>query len=207
MTETHNTPSSAPDDRPRSKKRLLAVVVLLIGLYLVGKYTGIIDNIDIPTIRRAVESAGGWGFAVFVAVFALGVLLQVPGMLFVGTGILVYGKSTGYLANLTGAIVAVCASFVMVRTVGGSALSGVRRPWVQRLLARLDEKPIRWLIVMRLFAFISPPLNYALALTRIRFRDYAIGSALGLIIPMAVVTLMFDWLFATPWVKSMLFGQ
>ena len=191
----------------RSKVRLLAVVGLFVGLYLIGKYTGVIDKVDIPTIQRTVESAGAWGFLVFVAVFALGVLMQVPGMVFVGTGILLYGKTTGYFANLTGAIVAVCASFGMVRTVGGQALSGVKRPWVKGVLRRLDDKPIRWLILLRLVAFISPPINYALALTRLRFRDYAIGSAIGLITPMAIVTLMFDWLFSTPWMKSMLFGQ
>ncbi len=192
--------------KPRSKKRLFAVAALLLGVYLVGRATGIVDQVDIPTVRRVVDAAGGWGFLVFVLVFVLGVLLQVPGMLFVAAGILIYGKTTGYFANLAGAIVAVCASFTMVRAVGGSALAGVRRPWLQRILAKLDDKPIRWLIVIRLFAFIAPPLNYVLALTRIRFRDYAIGSALGLVTPMAVVTMMFDWLFATSWMKAILFG-
>ncbi len=210
MSDPHQPVSAdaanPPATNDRTKLRLLAVALLLGVLYLVGKYTGIIDKIDITTIRRTVEEAGGWGFAVFVAVFAVGVLLQVPGMLFVATGILVYGKTTGFFANLTGAIVAVCASFIMVRTVGGKALGEVKRPWMKRMLERLDDKPIRWLMVLRLIAFISPPLNYALALTRLRFRDYAIGSALGLVTPMAVVTLMFDWLFETPWAKAMLFG-
>ena len=94
----------------------------------------------------------------------------------------------------------------MVRAVGGQALGAVQKPWIVKLLVKLDEHPVRWMVVLRSVAFISPPLNYALALTRIRFRDYALGSALGLVGPMAIVTVFFDWLFATEWVHRCLFG-
>lgn len=186
--------------------RVLLVLGLLVGIYAIGKASGFLDNVDVPTLRRLVDDAGAWGFLLFVALFAVGVLLQLPGMLFVATGILVYGKSLGYVACLSGAIVAVCASFAMVRVVGGQALSSIERPVVKRILKRLDKHPIRWLVVLRLVMFISPPLNYALALTRLRFRDYALGSALGLVTPMLIVTLFFDWLFTTPWIQPLLFG-
>ena len=184
--------------------RLGLVVLLIGGIYVVGKTTGYLDNIDVTTIQKAVQAAGAWGFVAYVALFAVGVLCQVPGMLFVATGMLVYGKLLGYAACLTGAIVAVCASFIMVRAVGGTAFDAIERPFVKKILARLEDKPIRTLIVLRLIVFIAPPVNYALALSTIKFRDYAIGSALGLITPMAFVAVMFDILFATEWFKQYL---
>jgi uncharacterized membrane protein YdjX (TVP38/TMEM64 family) len=84
-------------------------------------------------------------------------------------------------------------------------LAAIERPWLRRMLDRLQARPIRTLVIMRLLLFISPPINYALGLTSLRFRDYAIGSALGLALPMATATLLFDWLFTTPWVRSLLF--
>ena len=38
------------------------------------------------------------------------------------------------------------------------------------------------------------PLNYALAMTRVRLRDHLIGSALGLPLPIAAMALGFDLL-------------
>jgi uncharacterized membrane protein YdjX (TVP38/TMEM64 family) len=40
----------------------------------------------------------------------------------------------------------------------------------------------------------APPLNYALAMTGVRFRDHLIGSALGLPLPIAAIALALDWL-------------
>lgn len=184
----------------------LAILVLLIGgLYLLGKVTGFLDTVDIPSLRARVESAGALGVVVFIVMFAVGAIAQVPGMIFVATAILVWGRLPGYLASLAGASLAVCVSFLIARAVGGDVFAQVRQPWVRRILDRLQAHPIRWLLVLRIFFQISPPLNYALALTPMRFRDYAIGSMLGLVTPLAVFTLLFDWLFQTEWIRPYLF--
>jgi uncharacterized membrane protein YdjX (TVP38/TMEM64 family) len=184
----------------------VAILLLLVGgLYALGKVTGFLDSVSIPTLRTRVETAGALGVVLFVVLFALGAIAQVPGMIFVATGILVWGRLPGYFASLAGASLAVCASFLLARAVGGDAFAQVKRPWVRRILARLEAQPVRWLVALRLVFFISPPLNYALALTPIRFRDYVIGSVLGLATPMVVITVLFDWLFQTEWIKPYLF--
>jgi uncharacterized membrane protein YdjX (TVP38/TMEM64 family) len=185
--------------------RLGALLLVLAGIYAVGKATGWLDRVDIPMLRTTVESAGALGFVIFVALFAAGILLQVPGMVFVATGILLYGKVMGYGASLVGAFVGVCVTFLFARAIGGTALARPRKRWLRAALERLERHPVAYLVAFRLVFFISPPLNYALALTPMRFRDFALGSALGLVVPMAVVTAVFDWLFSTPWVREYLF--
>jgi uncharacterized membrane protein YdjX (TVP38/TMEM64 family) len=39
--------------------------------------------------------------------------------------------------------------------------------------------------LLRLVLWMAPAVNYALALSPVRYRDYAIGSAVGLAIPVA----------------------
>ena len=46
---------------------------------------------------------------------------------------------------------------------------------------------------MRMFLFLLPAVNYGLAMTRVRFRDYLVGSAIGLVPPMIVIALAFEW--------------
>lgn len=190
-------------DTPPSKNklwRLALVVVVLVGLYAVARATGLLETMDAAMLRTLVVDAGPWGALVFVALFTVGLLLHIPGLVFVASGIFVYGRLNGFFVGLIGAEVAACVSFVVVRTLGGNALTGVTRPFIQRMLDRLDERPIQWLVILRILMVLSPPLNYALAMSRIRFRDYAIGTGLGLVVPIAVVSVLFDWLLQQGWI-------
>jgi uncharacterized membrane protein YdjX (TVP38/TMEM64 family) len=187
--------TSPPDTSKNTKLRLLLLAVVLIGLFAAGKYTGVADDVDAERVRELMAAAGPWGFALYTAVFAAGEFMHIPGLVFIAAGILFWGQALGFLLALTASVVSVCCSFAVVRLLGGTPLARLDKPWAKRMLARLDDKPIRTVFVLRLCLWLAPPLNYALALTRVSFRDYAIGSALGLILPVAAATLLFDWLF------------
>lgn len=188
-----------------AKIRLVLIVVLLVALLFLGRSSGMVPKVNVAYIQQLVRSAGPWGMVVFVVAFSAGLLLQIPGMIFIAAGILVYGKAVGYWVCLVGALVAVTTSFLLVRLVGGKALAGVDNAFLKRSLLRLERRPVRWLIVLRATFLTAPPLNYGLALSSIRFRDYFVGSLAGLIVPMLVVTTTFDYLFSTPWAKRLLF--
>ena len=105
-------------------------------------------------------------------------------------------RQQGWSWELWGGTIAVCVSFLVMRTVGGRAFTQIDKPWVVRMLHRLDLHPIRTVIILRLVFVLYPSLNYLLALTSIRFRDYLIGSAIGLVIPISLFVLFFDWMVA-----------
>jgi uncharacterized membrane protein YdjX (TVP38/TMEM64 family) len=186
--------------RGARKARLIAVVALSVALIAVGKATGIVDQINVESLRAYVGGAGALGIVVYIAAFAAGQLLHVPGMIFVGAGILAYGKAIGFGVALAGAIMAVSLSFIVVRSIGGRALADVERPFVRKVMARLDARPITTVLLLRTFLWLNPGLSYGLALSNIRLRDFVIGSALGLVGPILMVTVLFEvvftWLFA-----------
>jgi uncharacterized membrane protein YdjX (TVP38/TMEM64 family) len=115
---------------------------------------------------------------------------------FVAGGILAYGRAIGFAVSLAAAVCSVGASFLIVRAVGGKALAEIERPFVKRMMAKLDERPILTVLILRSIFWLSPPLNYGLALSNMRFRDYLIGSALGLIVPVLGASFVFEWLFS-----------
>jgi uncharacterized membrane protein YdjX (TVP38/TMEM64 family) len=181
--------------QPRQHIRLALLISILVALFLVGRYTGVAEHLDAESIRELVRSAGAWGWALYIATFAGGEFIHIPGMVFVLAGILIYGQVIGFGLAWMASVVSVCFSFVVVRRLGGTPLGNVEKPWVKRILGRLNAQPIRTIVVLRLLLWLAPPVNYALALTTVRFRDYLIGSALGLIAPVAGVAILFDWLF------------
>lgn len=183
---------------PSTKKRFLRIAALLAatgGIFLWLKLSGTLDDLSAERIRGFVEEAGPFGFLLFVVIFVVGELVHLPGMIFVAAGILAFGRTTGFFVSLTAAVCSVGFSFFLVRTLGGKALTEIQRPFVKRMLEKLDDRPITTVLVLRSIFWLAPPLNYALALSSIKSRDYLIGSTLGLVVPVFAATFFFDWLF------------
>lgn len=182
-----------PSAKPRTWLRLILALALVVSLVLVGKWTGVTDDLSAERVRQMIDDAGAYGIVVFVAIFCVGELIQIPGLIFVAAGVYAYGQGLGGVISYLTAIASVVMSFVIVRLVGGQALRGIDKPWVKKILDGIDRQPIATVAVLRLVFIMSPPLNYALALSSIRFRDYLLGSALGLILPIGLFVILFDW--------------
>ena len=184
----------AGEQPPKKGKalRLVAVAGLLIGLLVAAKVTGVSELVTIANMKQWMADAGAWGVVLFAVAFVVGELLQVPGLLFVSVGVISYGPVMGGVLSFMIAVVSVCFSFVIVRLVGGKALGEMETPWVKKVMARLDRRPIVTISLLRVVLIMAPQLNYALALTNVRFRDYLIGSVIGLLPPIAAFVVFFD---------------
>lgn len=172
--------------------RFILIVVCIAVLIAAGRLTGAHQYLTPEHVRGLVQDAGIWGYVLFVVIFALGELLHVFGLIFVAAGVYAFGQTTGLVLGIIGGIVAVCVSFLVMRAVGGRAFTRIDRPWVRRALRRIDTRPVLTVIVLRLVLIMHPSLNYLLALTSIRFRDYLIGSAIGLVPPISLFVFFFD---------------
>jgi len=170
--------------------RLTLLVVLLVSIYLMGRATGFTQALTVDGIRESMRVAGAGGFAVFVAVFCIGQLLHIPGFVFVMASGLAYGPVWGSLASMIAATISVAVSFVVVRGIGGQPLKSVhiKRPFLQRPLDRLEQQPIRSMIVIRLFLWAIPPVNYTLAMSGVTFRDYMIAAVIGMTPPFVALS-------------------
>lgn len=182
--------------RRKTAIRLGALVALLAALFLVAHFTGVARDLSVEKVKSHVEGAGALGFLLFLVVFAVGELAHVPGLIFVAAAILVYGRWWGGMAGFAGALCSLCVSFLIVRTVGGQPLSELGPGRLRRMLDPLETRPVRTVFVLRMVLWMAPPLNYTLAMTGVSFRDYVVGSALGLLLPIAGAAVLFDWLIA-----------
>ncbi len=194
----HETVVDEVGDPPARAKRwrIGLLAVLFVGSLIVAKVTGVHERFDVDEIRALMVSAGAWGFVAFVALFTLGELMHVPGMVFVGAAAFAYGKVLGSLAGYTGALGSVLISFLLIRTIGGQPLGSIRWHWVRKMLDRLEARPIRTVAILRAIFWLAPALNYGLAMTKVRLKDYLIGSAIGLAIPVPLAVIFFDWIVA-----------
>src|SRR5262249_28708493 len=96
------------------------------------------------------------------------------------------------IVGLLGALVSATISFSVVRALTGQALAEVQLPLLGRLLRVIDDRPVMTVALLRLIFQTAPPLNYALAMTAVRWRDHFIGSFIGLPLPVTVMAFLFD---------------
>ncbi len=194
MIDSNAVETQAQTNRLSTGVRLVLVILLFTGLIIAGKFTGIGDYFSEENVRQTIEAAGYWGYVLYFVFFAVGIFIHVPGLIFVAAGVFAYGKVIGLILGLLGGNISVWISFFIVRKIGGKAFTEIDKPWVKRLLEKLDERPIRTVIILRLIFFMAPALNYMLALTSVRFRNFLVGSFFGLLIPITTFVLFIDWI-------------
>jgi len=177
--------------------RLGALAVLLIGIVVAARYYNVqqyLTKEKLTALRSTVKICGIGGYLLFLLAFAIGEFAQLPGLVFVGASVFLYGKVEGGVLAFAGAVFALCACFVVVRLIGGKALSDVKWPWVKKVLDKLDTRPIWTVCLLRLVFLLSPWVNYVLAMTKLRFRHFLVGTAIGLAPPILIFVLIFDYI-------------
>jgi uncharacterized membrane protein YdjX (TVP38/TMEM64 family) len=180
-----------PDMRRRIT-RLAILAALIIAVLIVAEVTGLRGSFTIARLRTLTLAAGSFGVLLYVAAFIVGEIIHVPGLLFVAAGVAIWGRLWGGVISWAASVLALSATFLVVRAIGGRALDGLKHPWLDRMLVRLADAPIRTVALLRAVLVISPPVTYALAFSPVRFSDFFIGSAIGLVAPLALAALFFE---------------
>ena len=174
-------------------RRLLLVVAFLAFLLGIFHFSGLRGNFNYGFIHQKLVENEFTGLLIFVALFAMGNLIQIPGWIFLAAAVLALGKSWGGLATYIAAVASCVCTFGVIRWLGGDALRQIDNKYAVRILNSLDKRPILSTVLLRLLLQTAPALNYALAMSGIRFRNYFVGTLLGLPIPIALYCVLFDY--------------
>jgi uncharacterized membrane protein YdjX (TVP38/TMEM64 family) len=165
-------------------RRVVLVALLIAALAGGGHLLGLARFTTLAGMRGLVDSWGAWGPVAFVAVSVGGVLFHLPELVFVALGSALFGPARGIAYGWTASVLGASASFLLARyvlqDVVQRSLVG-RAPWLARLDERLALHGFSTVLVLRVLLCMAPPLNWALALTRVRFRHYLAASALGVL--------------------------
>jgi uncharacterized membrane protein YdjX (TVP38/TMEM64 family) len=178
----------------RKYQRLLAVLLFLAILYAVFALTGLREHFTVAFLQQLIRDNLLGGLLVFVLLFSLGNLIQIPGWLFLAAAVLALGRGPGGMVTYVAASVSCVMTFLVIRFVGGDALRRMDNRVATYLLGRLDERPVASIVVLRMLFQTVPALNYTLAMSGVRLRPYLMGTLLGLPLPILLYCLFFDYL-------------
>jgi uncharacterized membrane protein YdjX (TVP38/TMEM64 family) len=189
--------SIPPEDPSVSSSGARSRVGLVIGglvvVYVLARLLGLDEFFDAERVREVVADAGAFGPLAFLALFVGAVVAQVPGVVFVLVAPALFPWTEAWLLCWAASNLAVVANFELVRRVGGQPLVESEHPWLRKLFAGLEARPIRTIALLRVVTIMFPPVTGALALTQVSARDHAIGSALGMALPITLILAAAGW--------------
>jgi uncharacterized membrane protein YdjX (TVP38/TMEM64 family) len=178
----------------RRHRRLVAVALFVGVLVTVFEVSGLRNHFDLEFIRQLILQHRIGGLMIFVLLFALGNLIQIPGWVFLAAAVLTLGRAWGGAVTYVAAVASCAFTFVTIRALGGDALRLLENRVAVRILRALDEHPIRSVALLRILFQTAPALNYALAMSGIRLRSYLVGTLAGLPVPIALYCVFFNLL-------------
>src|SRR5574338_104110 len=173
-------------------KQLLTVVLFLAALLAIAEVSGVREHFSLGAVRQTLLDHRWEGLALFIALFTAGNLIQVPGWIFLAAAVLALGRVWGGLVTYGAALVSCAVTYWVIRALGGDALARLDGKLASRLVGQLHVRPIRSITLLRLLFQTLPALNYVLALSGVGFRNYMLGTLLGLPLPIAAYCLLFD---------------
>lgn len=137
-----------------------------------------------PSELRSIVAGYGWAApVVFVGLWAAVTPALFSGTILALAAGLLFGPVGGTVIGVAGATLGGLVSFAISRRVAPgafAALTGSRLKALRRVEERVQEKPFRAILLLRLMPGMPATwLNYAVGLTRVRALPFALASAVG----------------------------
>ena len=187
--------------------RAALVVAVIAAVVATMRHFHLTDNLTIERMRALIEGAGPLGPLVFIAIFISGFFLPGPEMISVAFGGVLFGTVWGFVYSWIACIIGTALPFILVRYGA--------QEWAQRALHdrfprfralddRLEHHGVLTVALLRLVFFLAPLLNWSLGATRLLFRDYVIGTGIGILPGIGLTVFLADRIAETGFSSELL---
>lgn len=187
--------TSSEGSKERKKTPLfvfVAVVIGMIAITAVWKMTSLAEYLSPSAFAESMESfrASGLGGLAVIGLFIVGGLLVFPVTAMILATAIVFGPWYGFAYATTGALTSASVSYFLGWAIGKKFLRRFMGDRVRKVSRRLGDKGVVAVTALRIiptapFTFI----NIMAGASHIRFTDYLIGTVLGMVPGIAVLSI------------------
>lgn len=168
-------------------KALVLVAFVIFAIYLV-RFTPVKSYFTAEALGNLLDQAGAWAPIIFIFVYAAGVCLFVPGTLLTGLGAAIFGPYWGFAWVWLGAMLGASAAFLIGRTLGREFAASLIGDKLKKYDDAIERNGFATVLYLRLIYFPFTPMNFGMGITKVRFWDYFLGTALGIVVGTFVFT-------------------
>ena len=180
--------NGVPKNRSKAMLKAAILFVFILAAIIFVRYTPIKEYLNAEALGRFLATAGLWAPVVFMAIYAGGVCLFLPGTLLTGLGAAIFGAYWGFVYVWFGAMVGSSAAFWIGRTLGREFAASLIGDRLQKYDDAIERNGFATVLYLRLVYFPFTPMNFGMGLTKVRFGDYVFGTGLGIIVGTFIFT-------------------
>ncbi len=164
------------------------LVLFIITAVILVRYTPVKEFLTAERLGQFLAQAGFLAPLAFMAVYAVGVCLFVPGTLLTTLGAAIFGPYFGFVYVWVGAMIGSTLAFFIGRYLGRDFAASLIGDRLGKYDEAIERKGFATVLYLRLVYFPFTPMNFGMGLTRVRFWDYFAGTGLGIIVGTFIFT-------------------
>jgi len=176
------------DNRRIAAIKAMILVLFAVTAMVVVRFTSIRDYLAADKLAALLEMAGLWAPLAYVLLFAVGVCLFVPGTVLVALGAAIFGGFFGFLYGWIGALLGCSVAFFVGRYLGRDFADSLVGDKLKEYDDKIEKNGFATVLYLRLACMPFSPMSFGMGLTKVRFWDYFLGTALGIIVAVFIIT-------------------
>lgn len=193
-------PEEQREPARRHAALIIALLAAVLGLTAAWHWSPLREWVNINTLAGIASGFEQMPGAPILAlgVFIIGGLIAFPLTVLIIVCVLVFGPWQGFLYSLSGAMLSAILMYGLGHLLGRSTVQRFAGRKISELNRRLARRGLLTIIFVRIIP-VAPftVINLIAGASHIRFRDFAIGSAIGLLPGIVGMSLFTDRLAAT----------
>lgn len=168
-------------------KAFVFAAFIIAAVYVV-RFTPVKAFLTAEALGRFLDSAGIWAPIAYMAVYAVGVCVFLPGTVLTGLGAAIFGAYWGFLYVWIGAMLGASAAFWIGRTLARDFAASLIGDRLKKYDDAIERNGFATVLYLRLLYFPFTPMNFGMGITKVRFWDYVAGTGLGIIVGTFIFT-------------------
>lgn len=176
-------------------KWFVLVLIVLIGLGILWRWSPVAEMVDVNSLAAWAEPIrlSPLAPAIVIACFLLGGLVVFPVTVLIAATALVFDPLHGFINSILGAVVSAVFIYCIGSLLGRESIRRIAGRNVNRISRVIARRGIITVVVLRIIP-VAPfsIINLIAGASHIRFSDYLIGTLLGMMPGIVVITLFTD---------------
>ncbi len=162
--------------------KLFIVAVLIAAVFATLRYFKVdFSGITIESFKAKIDSFGIWGPVIYIVLYVFRPLILFPAAIFSASAGAIWGLE-GLIYLLIGANLSSTAEFLLARYFAREAVEKLIKGKFSSVDEAVEKNGFVTVLLIRLIPNVAWDIqNLALGLTKVKFRDYALATLLGIL--------------------------
>ncbi|MEE9420937.1 MAG: TVP38/TMEM64 family protein [Desulfatiglandaceae bacterium] len=170
--------------------RAFILLAFIIGSICLYHLTPVKEFFTPQVLDQCIKVFGLWAPFAFILIEAVSICLFVPASIPIVLGAGIFGAYTGFLYGWIGAIIGAVGAFFIGRSLGRDFVASLIGDKLKRYDDAIERNGFTTVLYLRLLNTPFTALNFGIGLTKVHFRDFFFGTALGVIVSIFAVTFL-----------------